>query len=157
MRAPTPSSSGGWQDKDLAAIEAAADEAALPIAGFSAGGTLTDPGAADDAVATIRESIRTAADLDASMLIATTGPDQDGLDRVSQYDNIVDVLSRVAPDVENAGVTLALEVDIFRRPLEVAQRHRATTDQVDGERFRKPASDSPEFVLDVLASECWSH
>ena len=107
----------GWQDKDLAAIEAAADEAALPIAGFSAGGTLTDPKAADDAVETIRESIRTAADLDASMLIATTGPDQDGLDRASQYDNIVDVLSRVAPDAEDAGVTLALE------PLNTAVDH----------------------------------
>jgi hydroxypyruvate isomerase len=42
-------------------------------------------------------------------LISTTGPDQDGLDRETQHENIVDVLSRVAPDAEEAGVTLALE------------------------------------------------
>ncbi|ELY93616.1 hypothetical protein C484_07026 [Natrialba taiwanensis DSM 12281] len=47
------------------------------------------------------------------------------------------------PEVHQDGPQLTIrvaiwddQVDIFRRPLEVAQRHRATTDQVDRERFR---------------------
>ena len=107
----------GWRDKDLAAIRRAAEGADLPIAAFGAGGTLTDPDQADEAVETIRESVEAAADLDCSTLIATTGPDQEGLDRETQYDNVVDVLSTVAPDAEAAGVTLALE------PLNTAVDH----------------------------------
>ncbi|MFC7141017.1 hydroxypyruvate isomerase family protein [Halosimplex aquaticum] len=99
----------GWRDKDLDAVEAAAAEADAPIAAFGAGGTLTDPGQAEDAVETIRESIATASELGCPTLIATTGPDQDGLDRRTQYENVVDVLSEVAADAEDAGVTLALE------------------------------------------------
>jgi hydroxypyruvate isomerase len=98
-----------WREKDLDAVESAADEAGVEIVGCVAGGELTDPEAADDTVETIRESIETAADLGIPTLIATTGPDQDGLDRQTQHDTIVDVLSRVAPDAEDAGVTIALE------------------------------------------------
>ena len=43
------------------------------------------------------------------MLIATTGPDHEAVDRQTQHDTIVDVLSRVAPKAEDAGVTIALE------------------------------------------------
>lgn len=50
-------------------------------------------------------------------LIVTTGQDQDGLERETQYDNIVDVLSTVAPDAEDAGVTLVVE------PLNTAVDH----------------------------------
>ena len=98
-----------WRDKDLDALQAAADEADVPVAAFGAGGTLTDPDQADEAVETIRESIETASDLGCPTLIATTGPDVDGLDRETQYENVVEVLSTVAPDAEEAGVTLALE------------------------------------------------
>lgn len=48
-------------------------------------------------------------------------------------------------------------LDILRRVLEIAKRHRAATDQVDGERVSQPVRDPLEFVLDVFASECWSH
>ena len=106
-----------WREKDLEAIVDTAETADIPIAGFVAGGTLTDPDAADDAVETIRESIGTAAEHDVPSLIVTTGQDQDGLDRETQYDNIVDVLSRVAPDAEEAGVTLVVE------PLNTAVDH----------------------------------
>jgi hydroxypyruvate isomerase len=41
----------------------------------------------------------------------------DGLDRETQYENVVEVLSTVAPDAEEAGVTLALE------PLNTAVDH----------------------------------
>ena len=89
--------------------EDAADEAGIPVIGAVAGGTLTDPDEADDAVETIRESIAMAEQREIPTLIVTTGPDQDGLDREPQHENIVDVLSRVASDAEDAGVTLVLE------------------------------------------------
>ena len=98
-----------WRQKDLNAIEAAANEAGIPIVGCTAGGVLTDPNAADTAVETIRESIVTATDLGCPTLIVTTGPDQEGMDRETQHENIVTVLSRVAPDAEEAGVTLVVE------------------------------------------------
>ena len=106
-----------WREKDLDAITTAAEEAGVAVVGCTAGGVLTDPEAADDAVETVRESIRTAADRGIPTLIVTTGPDQDGLDRETQHQSIVDVLSRVAPDAEEAGVTLALE------PLNTAVDH----------------------------------
>ena len=106
-----------WREKDLDAITTAADEADVDIVGCVAGGELTDPEGADDAVETIRESIEIAGDLGIPTLIATTGPDQDGVDRETQHQNIVDVLSRVAPDAEDAGVTIALE------PLNTAVDH----------------------------------
>ncbi|WP_246999753.1 hydroxypyruvate isomerase family protein [Halosolutus gelatinilyticus] len=98
-----------WRGKDLDAIETAAAESDVEIVGCVAGGVLTDPGAADDAVETIRESIETASGLGIPTLIATTGPDQDGLDRPQQRENVVDVLSRVAADAEAADVAIALE------------------------------------------------
>jgi hydroxypyruvate isomerase len=107
----------GWRDKDLDAIERAADDGDVPIVGSVAGGTLTDPGVADEAVETVRDSIAMADERGIPALIATTGPDQDGLDRDAQHENIVDVLSRVAPDAEDAGVTLVLE------PLNTAVDH----------------------------------
>lgn len=106
-----------WREKDLDVIETAADEAGVDVVGCVAGGELTDPSAADEAVETIRESIATASSVGIPTLIATTGPDQDGLDRETQHDNIVDVLSRVASDAEEAGVTIALE------PLNTAVDH----------------------------------
>ncbi|WP_247004455.1 hydroxypyruvate isomerase family protein [Halosolutus gelatinilyticus] len=98
-----------WREKDLETIAETADAADIPIVSCVAGGTLTDPDAADDAVETIRESIEMASGLGIPTLIVTTGPDQDGLDRTTQHDSIVDVLSRVAPDAEAADVTLVLE------------------------------------------------
>lgn len=118
-----------WRGKDLDAIETAADESDVRIVGCTAGGVLTDPDAADEATATIRESIDAAADLGCSTLIATTGPDQEGLDRKTQHENIVDVLSRVAPAAEESGVTLALE------PLNTAVDHPGYYLQTAGEGF----------------------
>ena len=106
-----------WRGKDLDAVETAADEAGVDVVGCTAGGTLTDPDGADDAVETIRESIDVASERGIPTLIATTGPDQEGLDRETQHASVVDVLSRVAPDAEEAGVTIALE------PLNTAVDH----------------------------------
>jgi len=131
-----------WREKDMDAIAAAADEAGVEVVGCVAGGELTDPATADDAVATIRESIETAEEHGIPTLIATTGPDQDGLDRATQHENIVDVLSRVAPDAEAAGVTLALE------PLNTAVDHPGYFLTTSDEGFEiVDAVDSPSVKL----------
>ncbi|SFR89178.1 hydroxypyruvate isomerase [Halomicrobium zhouii] len=135
-----------WREKDLDAIEAAADEAGVDVVACVAGGELTDPAAADDAVATIRESIETAADLGIPTLIATTGPDQDGLDRRTQHQNVVEVLSQVAPDAEDAGVTIALE------PLNTTVDHPGyylTTSEEGFEIVDEVGSDAVALLYDV--------
>ncbi|MCL9814284.1 hydroxypyruvate isomerase family protein [Natranaeroarchaeum aerophilus] len=106
-----------WREKDLEAVAAAADREGLPIVGCTAGGTLTDPASVEDAVATIRESIETAAEYGIPTLIVTTGPDQEAHDRHTQHETIVEILKTVAPDAETAGVTLVLE------PLNTAVDH----------------------------------
>ncbi|ESP87079.1 hydroxypyruvate isomerase family protein [Candidatus Halobonum tyrrellensis] len=126
----------GWREKDLDAVAAAADEAGVDVAGCVAGGTLTDPDGTDEAVETVRESIRTAADRGIPTLIATSGPDQAGVDDDAQHDAIVDALSRVAPDAEEAGVTIALEplnraVDHPDNYLETSDEGFAIVDEVD--------------------------
>jgi hydroxypyruvate isomerase len=98
-----------WREKDLDAITTAATESGIEIVSCVAGGVLTDPKMADNAVEKISESIQIAAELGIPTLIATTGPDQEGLTGETQHENIVDVLSRVAADAEAAGVTIALE------------------------------------------------
>ncbi|WP_345782538.1 TIM barrel protein [Halostagnicola sp. A-GB9-2] len=106
-----------WREKELETIEAAAKEAGLPIVGCVAGGTLTDPARADEAVETIRESIETASEIGCRSLISTVGQDQAGLERDVQHQNIVEVLSTVAPDAEDADVTIVVE------PLNAAVDH----------------------------------
>lgn len=98
-----------WRERDLDAITAAADDAAIPIVGCTAGGVLTDPGQIEETIETIRESITTASELSCRSLIVTTGPDQKELDRKAQHETVVDVLSTVAPAAEAADVTIVLE------------------------------------------------
>ncbi|MEF8853861.1 MAG: TIM barrel protein [Haloarculaceae archaeon] len=107
----------GWREKDLDAIRAATAAHDVPIVGCTAGGTLTDPDWVDEAAGTVRESIRVAAELNCRNLIVTTGSEQDGFDRSTQHDAVVDVLSAVTPDAEAAEVTLVLE------PLNTAVDH----------------------------------
>jgi len=136
----------GWREKDLDAIEDAADEAGIPVIGSVAGGTLTDPDEADDAVETIRESIAMAEERGIPTLIVTTGPDQDGLDRETQHENIVDVLSRVASAAEDAGVTLVLE------PLNTEVDHPGyflTTSEEGFEIVDEVGSPSVQLLYDV--------
>ncbi len=106
-----------WREKDLEAIETATAETELPIVGCVAGGELTDPVQAEAAVETIRESIDTASEIGCQSLISTVGTDHAGLERDVQFQNIVEVLSAVAPDAEDAGVTIVVE------PLNAAVDH----------------------------------
>lgn len=93
----------GWREKNLDAIEAAASDAGLPFVGCTAGGVLTDPAASEETIATVEESIDTAKRLGCPSLIVTTGPNQEGIDRATQRQAVVDVLSAVAPAAESAG------------------------------------------------------
>jgi hydroxypyruvate isomerase len=131
-----------WREKDLEAVVETAEANDVPIAGFLAGGTLTDPEAVDDAVETIRESIATAAEHDVPTLIVTTGQDQDGFDRATQRENIVKVLSGVAPNAEDAGVTLVVE------PLNTTVDHPGYFLETSAEGFEiVDAVDSPSVKL----------
>lgn len=106
-----------WREKDLDALVAAADDAGVDLVGCTAGGTLTDPDGVEAAVETIEASIETASDLGCETLIATTGPDHEGHSRETQHETVVEILERVAPAAERAGVTLVLE------PLNTAVDH----------------------------------
>ncbi|MBC9987982.1 hydroxypyruvate isomerase [Haloferax sp. AS1] len=106
-----------WREKDLPALEAAAADAGVDIVSCTAGGVLTDPEAAKEAVETVRESIDAASDIGCPTLILTTGPDQDKYSRRAQRETVVKILSAVAPVAEEADVTLALE------PLNTAVDH----------------------------------
>nr|WP_244887443.1 TIM barrel protein [Natrinema salifodinae] len=131
-----------WRDKNLDAIAAAADAHDLAIAGCTAGGTLTEPAQSAAAVETIRESIETAADYGIETLIATSGPDQANRDRESQRRTIIDILSRVAPAAERAGVTIVLE------PLNTAVDHPDSFLSSSREGFEiVDAVDSPAVAL----------
>ena len=131
-----------WREKDLDAVTAAAEETGVDIVGALAGGELTNPDAADAAVETIRESIERAEELGIPTLIVTTGPDQEGLDRTTQHRSVVDVLSRVAPAADAAGVTLALE------PLNTAVDHPDYFLSSSDEGFEiVEAVDSPQVTL----------
>ncbi|REA00903.1 hydroxypyruvate isomerase [Haloferax sp. Atlit-6N] len=107
----------GWREKDLDTVTSAVEDADIPLAACTAGGVLTDPAVAEDAIDTIKESITTANRLGCSTLIVTTGPDQKGLDRDAQRQNIINVLSEVGPTAESVDVTLVVE------PLNTAVDH----------------------------------
>jgi hydroxypyruvate isomerase len=107
-----------WDAADLDTLTRAAAEHDVQIAGTlsAAPGAssegpdgMTDPDCADDAVAAIEELLPVAADLGCDTLIVTTGPEQDHVDRETQYESVVDVLSRAASAAEDAGMTLVLE------------------------------------------------
>lgn len=131
-----------WRAKDLERIAETAGTAEIPLVGCVAGGTLTDPNATDEAVETMRKSIETAEALEIPTLIATTGPDQDGLDQSTQHDAIVAALSKVAPDAESAGVTIVLE------PLNTAVDHPEYFLETSAEGFEiVDEVDSPNVQL----------
>lgn len=116
-----------WMDYDADEVREACADAGLTVAGTLARGggrtieggdfALTDPDTRDTVVDDIEASVEAAADLDASSLIVTVGPEQEGLDRETQRESIVEVLSAVAPAAEAADVTIAVE------PLNVAVDH----------------------------------
>lgn len=109
-----------WENNDLDEIVAASDDAGVSIAATLSAGAgstiedcevpaLTDPIHADTAIEDIERSIDVCEAVDCPTLIVTVGPDQDGFDRSTQFESIVEGLSSVAPHAENAGVTIVVE------------------------------------------------
>ena len=108
----------GHDDVDLDALtDACADAGVELVSMVGSGAPLVDPDGHDAAVADIRDSIAVAEAHDVPTLIVTVGQARDDLDRETQRDAVVDALAAVAPDAEDAGVTLVVE------PLNTAVDH----------------------------------
>lgn len=108
----------GWREKNLAEIEAAAEEAGLDIAAMlGSRAPLTDPNRRDEAVADIEASIEAAASISCPNLIVTVGQEQPDLDRTIQHEAVVSTLAAVEPVAAAADVTLNVE------PLNTAVDH----------------------------------
>ncbi len=108
----------GSEGKDLIKIGEKAAQNNLDIAatvGLSS--ILTEPAKAEEAVSSIKDSIKICQQLNTRNLIVTTGNEQDNLSRKEQHNNIVEVLKRVKKDAEEAEVILVLE------PLNTAVNH----------------------------------
>jgi len=111
----------GWSGVDLDAVAAAKDEAGLELAAICVDsadpamkqawskGILVNPELRQVFVAAVRETIPVAKRLGCPTLIATVGNEQPGLSHWQMHDSIVAGLEAVAADVEQAGVTIALE------------------------------------------------
>ena len=109
-----------WDDKDLPAIKAAADQAGIAIASFQSnlGGTLIHPDQRENFVAGVQKSLGKAQEMGAPSLFLLT--DELGEDRSvrfqfpelseeAKYQSVLDGLKALAPLAEEAGVTLVLE------------------------------------------------
>jgi hydroxypyruvate isomerase len=109
-----------WDNKDLPAIRAAADEAGVGIASFQSnlGGTLIHPDHREDFVAGVRKSLGKAQEMGAPALFLLTdelGEDRSvrfqfpELSQEEKYQSVLDGMKALAPPAEEAGVTLVLE------------------------------------------------
>ena len=109
-----------WDDKDLPAIRAAAEEHGIGVASFQSnlGGTLIHPDQRASFVAGIEKSLGKAQEMGAGSLFLLT--DELGEDRSvrfqfpeltdeAKYQSVLDGLKLLAPLAEDAGVTLVLE------------------------------------------------
>ncbi|WP_101294241.1 hydroxypyruvate isomerase family protein [Halegenticoccus soli] len=117
-----------WEEHDAGTVGELCDEHGVEVAAtLSAGGgsniddfdgpAMTRPESVETVVADVERSLDAAAALGARSLIVTTGPEQPNLDRDAQRASVAEVLDRVAPAAESAGVTVVVE------PLNVAVDH----------------------------------
>ncbi|MFC6825296.1 hydroxypyruvate isomerase family protein [Halopelagius fulvigenes] len=109
-----------WEANDIEDVVAVCNDEGLSLAAtLSAGGgstvedhsapAMTHPDCTDEVIEDLRRSIDTCERVGCPNLIATVGPDQNGIDRTVQRENVVEILNTVAPHLENSGVTLVLE------------------------------------------------
>lgn len=109
-----------WENQSLESVSTACEDAGVSVAATLSAGAgsniedsdqpaMTNPADRDRAIADIERSIDFCETLGCPNLIVTVGPDQNGIDRSTQYDAIVDVLSTVARRAEDADVTLVVE------------------------------------------------
>lgn len=109
-----------WESHEIEDIVEACDEAGLSLAATLSAGAgsniekstesaMTNPDDTEQAIADIRRSIDVCASVNCPNLIVTVGPNQNGLDRSVQRELVIKILSDVASDAEDAGVTLVVE------------------------------------------------
>ncbi|MBP7561780.1 MAG: TIM barrel protein [Armatimonadetes bacterium] len=100
----------GTGNKDIDGIKARAEARGVAVSIFGGpGGTLGDPATHADLVRAMRETIPLADKLGTKRLIVTVGNEIEGMSRATQHANIVAGLKKLAPVVEDAGLTLCLE------------------------------------------------
>lgn len=96
---------------------------------------LTNPSLEEQAVTSIRRSLELADRIDCHLVNVKAGPVQSGYTRETQRQQVVRVLRRVAPDVEDADTGLALEpinaIDAPTEFLNTAAEGYAILDAVD--------------------------
>lgn len=102
----------GYQNKDLAAVKQAADEAGITITSFCASGI--DPGLNEDGqheqiADQVAQAIEAAQQIDCKTLIVMSGNVLPKKTRCEQAKSIIGGLKRLAPMAQKAEVTLVLE------------------------------------------------
>lgn len=98
-----------WQEKELTAIRRAADGLGLQAVGCCVPFIpLTNPGRREAFLEGVTSSLTALRAIGAHLLIAQVGPDT-GAPREEQHRSIVEGLKAVAPMLEAAGATLAIE------------------------------------------------
>jgi hydroxypyruvate isomerase len=100
----------GHENKDLDAIAAACERHGLCITSLTACGGLIDPEAGPQAETQVRKAIEAARTLGCTRLIALTGDVVPRRTHCAMVNTIVENLKRIAPLVEDAGMTLVLEL-----------------------------------------------
>lgn len=109
-----------WENQSLESISTVCEDAGVSVAATLSAGAgsniedsdapaMTNPEDRDQAISDIKRSIDFCETLGCQNLIVTVGPDQTGIDRSTQYDAIVEVLSTAASRAEDANVTLVVE------------------------------------------------
>jgi hydroxypyruvate isomerase len=100
-----------WSNKDLAAVRAALDETALPLAGILCEpiAQLTDPQTHARFIDGLRASIAAARELGAPMMIAQSGDYRAGIPRAVQHAALVKALREAADVLQGSRIVLALE------------------------------------------------
>jgi hydroxypyruvate isomerase len=100
-----------WSNKDLDAVEKALGETGLPLAGILCEpiAPLTNGHEHERFLNGVSESLAVALRLNAPVMIAQAGNEQDGVSRAEQHAAIVRALKEAAKIVEGTGVVIALE------------------------------------------------
>ncbi|NMA19051.1 MAG: TIM barrel protein [Lentisphaerae bacterium] len=104
---------GKWADKE--AVKAKCEELGVKPGAISGGGTINGDGPVNlgnhaQFEAQIREAIRNAKALGSTCLVGLTGAVRERLSLERQMDNLVVAGKRVAPMLEDAGITLTFEM-----------------------------------------------
>lgn len=137
-----------WQNKDLAAVKAAADRHNLPIVGMTVVSktNIVDPSSHATFVEDVKASCEAANRMNCKSLIVTNAEELDTVPRARQHDALVEAMRAAAPVAEAAGVTLLLE------PLNILVNHKGKYLYLSSEGFeivKKVGSPHVKLLFDV--------